>query len=93
MVPGTTVSHPDGQRYVVEARPRTVWTGEYDLVGLALDVALDRVSNRRGTAWIVEVRRYPRGRAVLTERATDDQEAQCRAQALLAEIASGERSF
>jgi hypothetical protein len=92
-VAGTVVTHPDGRRYVVEARVRGIYSGEHDVVGFVLAVGLYVVNWFRGAAWLVEVRPYPKGRAVLTERVKDNDEARPRVETLLAEIASGRRSF
>jgi hypothetical protein len=87
------VSDPDGREFVVEARPRGLRSGGGDGASIALDAVGWLVNRFRAAAWVVEVRPWPTGRAVITEHLDGEDGAIRRAEALVAEIASGGRSL
>jgi hypothetical protein len=87
------VSHPDGREFVVEARARGLRHGGGDGASIALDAVGWLVNRFRTAGWVVEVRPWPTGRAVMTEHLDGQDEAIRRADVLVAEIASGGRSL
>lgn len=88
--PREIVVHPDGRELAIVVRRRGLKPGGSDAASLALDAATAVASRVGRLGWVVEVRPWPVGRKLVSERFDNEEAAIERADRLGVEIGSGQ---